>query len=57
MIFQIATAADWERTPESGSCTTSAVGRTLEEEGFLHARGPLSPRAVVDVQPRGKTSS
>lgn len=37
MIFHIATAADWERAQESGSYTTSTVGRTLEEEGFLHA--------------------
>ena len=36
-IFHIATAADWERACRSGSYTTSTVGRTLEDEGFLHA--------------------
>ena len=36
-IFHVATAADWRRTLESGSYTTSTVGRTLEEEGFIHA--------------------
>ncbi len=36
-IFHIATAADWERARRSGSYTTSTVGRTLEDEGFLHA--------------------
>jgi uncharacterized protein (DUF952 family) len=36
-IFHIATAADWERARTSGAYTTSTVGRTLEEEGFLHA--------------------
>ena len=98
-IFHIATVADWERAQGSGAYATSTRGRSLEEEGFLHAAhrpqvqgvfqryyqdvreplvlltidterlgvpwreeevgqesfphiyGPLSPRAVVDVQP------
>ncbi len=36
-IFHIATAADWERARESGAYTTSSRGRSLEDEGFLHA--------------------
>ena len=36
-IFHIATVADWERARESGAYTTSTVGRSLEDEGFLHA--------------------
>ncbi len=36
-IFHIATAADWRRTLDSGTYTTSTVGTTLEEEGFIHA--------------------
>jgi uncharacterized protein (DUF952 family) len=36
-IFHIATASDWRAAQESGSYTTSTVGRTLAEEGFLHA--------------------
>jgi uncharacterized protein (DUF952 family) len=36
-IFHIATVADWERARESGAYTTSTAGRTLEDEGFLHA--------------------
>ena len=36
-IFHIATAADWERARRSGVYSTSTVGRTLEDEGFLHA--------------------
>ena len=39
-IFHIATAADWERARESGAYTTSTLGRTLEDEGFLHAARP-----------------
>ncbi len=98
-IFHLATVADWERAQESGVYARSTRGRSLEEEGFLHAAhraqvqgvfqryyqdvreplvlltidterlgvpwreeevgqesfphiyGPLSPRAVVDVQP------
>ena len=36
-IFHIATAADWEAAQRSGSYTTSTHGRTLAEEGFIHA--------------------
>lgn len=36
-IFHIATLADWEAAQVSGSYTTSTIGRTLAEEGFLHA--------------------
>ncbi len=36
-IFHIATLAEWEAAQESGSYTTSTLGRTLAEEGFIHA--------------------
>lgn len=36
-IFHIATRADWVATLESGTYTTSTAGRTLDEEGFIHA--------------------
>ncbi|WP_460715228.1 DUF952 domain-containing protein [Nocardioides dilutus] len=36
-IFHIATATDWAAAQESGAYTTSTIGVTLEEEGFLHA--------------------
>lgn len=36
-IFHIATVADWEAAQSSGAYTTSTIGRTLAEEGFLHA--------------------
>ena len=47
-IFHIATAADWRRTLESGSYTTSTVGRTLEEEGFIHASRRDQVQGVFD---------
>jgi uncharacterized protein (DUF952 family) len=36
-IYHLATASDWERAQEAGEYTTSTHGRTLEEEGFIHA--------------------
>lgn len=36
-IFHIATAADWESAERVGLYTTSTLGRSLAEEGFIHA--------------------
>jgi uncharacterized protein (DUF952 family) len=36
-IFHIATVADWAEARRRGTYTTSTLGRTLAEEGFLHA--------------------
>lgn len=36
-IFHIATASDWARARRTGTYTTSTRGRTLEQEGFIHA--------------------
>ncbi len=36
-IFHIATLADWQSAQASGTYTTSTLGRTLAEEGFIHA--------------------
>jgi len=36
-IFHIATASDWSSAQQSGAYATSTRGRTLEDEGFLHA--------------------
>ena len=47
-IFHIATAADWRRTLQSGTYTTSTVGRTLEEEGFIHASRRDQVQGVFD---------
>ena len=35
-IFHIAFATDWEDAQRSGAYAQSTVGRTLEEEGFIH---------------------
>lgn len=36
-IFHIATRADWLEATRTGTYTTSTAGRTLAEEGFIHA--------------------
>lgn len=36
-IFHIATAVDWQAARTSGEYRTSTLGRSLEDEGFLHA--------------------
>ncbi|MBF4162803.1 DUF952 domain-containing protein [Nocardioides acrostichi] len=36
-IFHIATEADWLAARESGTYTTSTLGRSLADEGFIHA--------------------
>lgn len=52
-IFHIATAADWRRTLETGTYTTSTVGRTLDEEGFIHASRRDQAQGVFDRYYRG----
>jgi len=36
-IFHIALRSEWEEARRTGTCTTSTLGRTLAEEGFIHA--------------------
>jgi uncharacterized protein (DUF952 family) len=36
-IYHIAAAADWDRARRDGRYTMSTRGRTLAEEGFIHA--------------------
>lgn len=47
-IFHIATEADWRRTLATGTYTTSTVGRSLEEEGFIHASRRDQVQGVFD---------
>ena len=37
IIYHIATADDWLQAARDGEYTTSTIGRTLAQEGFLHA--------------------
>ncbi|MGH3346542.1 MAG: DUF952 domain-containing protein [Nocardioides sp.] len=45
-IFHIATVADWDEARRQGRYTTSTRGRTLAEEGFIHASRGDQWRAV-----------
>jgi glutathione S-transferase len=36
-LYHIATAPDWDRARQEGEYQTSTRGRTLSEEGFIHA--------------------
>jgi uncharacterized protein (DUF952 family) len=47
-IFHIATAADWATAQQSGAYTTSTIGVTLEQEGYLHASREDQWRGVRD---------
>lgn len=37
MIFHLALSADWAAARESGDYRISTLGRTLDQEGFIHA--------------------
>ena len=36
-IYHVATKADWDEAMRTGAYSTSTRGRTLEQEGFIHA--------------------
>jgi uncharacterized protein (DUF952 family) len=52
-IFHIATAADWRATLATGTYTTSTAGRSLVEEGFIHASRREQVQGVFDRYYRG----
>jgi uncharacterized protein (DUF952 family) len=47
-IFHIATLADWKQAQATGTYTTSTYGRSLREEGFIHASRREQVRTVRD---------
>lgn len=47
-IYHIATRADWAKARRCGAYTTSTLGRSLAEEGFIHASHPRQVRGVFD---------
>ena len=49
LIYHIATAADWEQARRVGRYTTSTRGRTLAEEGFIHASTAEQVPLVADA--------
>ena len=53
VIYHIAEAADWERARRDGQYTISTRGRTLAEEGFIHASTASQVAQVADAYYRG----
>ena len=49
LIYHIAEAADWEQAQRDGQYTMSTRGRTLAEEGFIHASTAAQVPLVADA--------
>jgi uncharacterized protein (DUF952 family) len=54
-IYHIAAAADWERAVRDGRYTMSTRGRTLAEEGFIHASAADQVALVADAFYQGES--
>jgi len=48
-IFHLAQVADWDQALASGAYTVSTLGRSLDEEGFIHASRADQVRTVYDA--------
>ena len=48
-IYHIATRDDWERARRDGEYTTSTAGKTLAEEGFIHASQAAQVAGVANM--------
>jgi uncharacterized protein (DUF952 family) len=46
-IYHLATAEDWAAARREGEYRTSTLGRTLEEEGYIHASRASQVSAVA----------
>ncbi|MBG0823204.1 DUF952 domain-containing protein [Planomonospora sp. ID91781] len=68
LILHLALSADWQAARATGEYRVSTLGRTLEQEGFIHAcadraqldgvagrfyRGVTEPLTLLTVDPRG----
>jgi uncharacterized protein (DUF952 family) len=53
-IYHIATAADWALAQAAGQYTTSTLGRTLAEEGFIHASTAEQVAPVANMFYQGR---
>jgi uncharacterized protein (DUF952 family) len=54
MIYHIAYAADWRQAQEDGAYTVSTRGRSLAEEGFIHASTERQVATVANAFYRGE---
>jgi uncharacterized protein (DUF952 family) len=49
VIYHIALEADWESALEAGEYRVSTLGRSLDDEGFLHAAYGNQVRSVAEA--------
>lgn len=52
-IYHIATRSDWARARRDGEYVTSTLGRTLAEQGFIHASQANQVAEVANALYRG----
>jgi uncharacterized protein (DUF952 family) len=52
-IYHIATRPDWAHAQRSGEYTRSTIGRSLSEEGFIHASQATQVADVANMFYRG----
>jgi uncharacterized protein (DUF952 family) len=53
VIYHIATASDWEQARRDGQYTTSTRGKTLAEQGFIHASAAGQVASVANLMYKG----
>ncbi len=49
MIYHLALASDWDAAVAAGEYRVSTIGRSLEEEGFIHTSTAGQVRGVADA--------
>lgn len=54
-IFHVATADDWAKAKRTGRYTTSTRGRSLQQEGYIHAARREQVRGVLQRHYEGVT--
>jgi uncharacterized protein (DUF952 family) len=54
-IYHIATRSDWARAQHDGEYSTSTIGRSLADEGFIHASQATQVADVANAFYRGVT--
>jgi uncharacterized protein (DUF952 family) len=48
MLYHLAQLSDWQQAQRDGAYRVSTIGRTLEQEGFIHTSFAHQVRGVAD---------
>lgn len=54
-IFHLAVSAEWQEAVSAGIYERSTLGRSLEEQGFIHCSYPHQLQAVADIHYSGRS--